>query len=318
MSAPLNDSDSILTVGSMAFDTIETPSGKADQVLGGSANYFSIAASNFSPVKIVAVVGTDFPIKHLDWLRSRKVDVQGVEIADGKTFHWVGEYNQNLNEAKTLSTMLNVFEHFNPVLSPEHKSCPYVFLANIDPDIQLNLLEQVDSPRLVAADTMNFWITGKREPLLKVLKKVDILSVNEGEAFQLAGCNNLLEAADKVLKLGPSVVIIKQGEYGAAMFTQSTVFIAPAFPLRKVVDPTGAGDSFAGAMMGYLAQKSIHKDLMKTDPRKWDRTLRQAVLSGCVMASFTVEDFSIERLSRLERHELDKRLLELKQMIDPN
>src|SRR4051812_17613553 len=206
---------SILTVGSLAFDSIQTPSGKADQVLGGSGNYFSIAASFYCPVEVVGVVGEDFPQSHLDWLSARKIDVSGIQIAKGKTFHWVGSYDQNLNEAKTLSTALNVFEHFNPKLSEGHKGASFIFLGNIDPVLQLRVLDQVKSPGLVACDSMNFWIAGKPDELRSTLKRVDILSINEGEAYLLSGQKNVLAAAEVIQKMGPSVIVIKRGEYGA-------------------------------------------------------------------------------------------------------
>ncbi|MBI3534154.1 MAG: sugar kinase, partial [Deltaproteobacteria bacterium] len=248
-----NDS-SILVVGSLAFDSISTPSGKVERVLGGSANYFSVAASFYAPVKTVGVVGKDFPKSHLKWLSSRNIDVSGIKVTEGKTFHWVGSYDNNLNEAKTLSTFLNVFEHFNPVLKEDHKKSSYVFLGNIDPVLQQKVLDQVKNPKLVACDSMNFWITGKPEELRKTLKRVDILSLNEGEAYLLSGKRNIIEAAEKICTLGPKVIIIKRGEYGAVLFSNSRIFLAPAYPIKYVVDPTGAGDSFAGAFLGYLAE----------------------------------------------------------------
>lgn len=307
--------NTILAVGSLAFDTIETPSGKAEKVLGGSANYFSIAASFFSPVQIVGVVGEDFPKHHLDWMSKRRIDVSGVEVARGKTFHWVGSYDQNLNEAKTLSTALNVFEHFNPKLDENHRKAGYVFLANIDPILQAHVLDQVKSPKLVACDSMNFWITGKPDELKKTLKRVDILSINEGEAFLLSGQKNLLRAADAILEMGPSVLVIKRGEYGAVMFNSAGIFMAPAFPIAGVVDPTGAGDSFAGAFIGYLAEAGAHRDMAQADPALWETLLRRAVLAGCCMASFTVEDFSVHRLTRLENEELVARQKTMMKMI---
>jgi sugar/nucleoside kinase (ribokinase family) len=309
---------SILTVGSLAFDTIQTPAGRAESVLGGSGNYFSIAASFYAPVEVVGVVGEDFPKDHLDWLASKKIDISGIQVARGKTFHWVGSYDQNLNEAKTLSTALNVFEHFDPRLSRQHQEVPYVFLANIDPVLQQSVLDQVKNPRLVACDSMNFWIAGKLDELKKTLKRVDILSINEGESYLLSDEKNLVQAAKKIMTMGPSVVVIKRGEYGAMLFTASGLFIAPAFPVSKVVDPTGAGDSFAGAFMGYLAEAQIHRDLAKTDPQKWDQILRRAVLAGCVMASFTVEDFSFQRLKKLQTPELAARKEELMNMVRVN
>lgn len=305
----------ILAVGSLAFDSIETPSGKAEQVLGGSVNYFSIAASFYTPIQVVGVVGEDFPKNHLEWLQTRQIDVSGIKIAHGKTFHWVGSYDGNMNEAKTLSTMLNVFEHFNPHLAPAHCEADYVFLANIDPILQQKVLDQVTSPKLVACDSMNFWIASKPEELKKTLKRVDILSINEGEAYLLSGTKNLARAAQIIRGFGPSVVIIKRGEYGAALFTAHHVFLAPAFLVDKVVDPTGAGDSFAGAFMGFLAESGVHRDLAKTDSAAWETALRRAVVAGCVMASYTVEDFSVHRLTRLEKSELTNRHHQMMKMI---
>ncbi len=306
---------SILTVGSLAFDSIQTPAGKVDSVLGGSGNYFSIAASHYAPVEVVGVVGEDFPKDHLEWLSSRKIGVSGVKIAAGKTFHWVGSYDRNLNEAQTLSTSLNVFEHFDPHLSQRHREIPYVFLANIDPVLQQNVLDQIQTPRLVACDSMNFWITGKPTELRKTLARVDLLSINEGEAYLLSGHKNVMLAAMEIQKMGPSTVIIKRGEYGANLLTPSGFFIAPAYPTARVVDPTGAGDSFAGAVMGYLAEQGAHRDLAHSDPKQWERLLRRAVLAGSVMASFTVEDFSFRRLMNLKVSDLVERQAALMRMM---
>lgn len=307
--------NTILAVGSLAFDTIQTPTGKADKVLGGSANYFSIAASFYSPVQIVGVVGDDFPKAHLNWLQERRIDTSGVEFAKGNTFHWVGAYEGSMNEAKTLSTFLNVFEHFNPKLDTNHQNATHLFLANIDPVLQQSVLKQVKAPQLVAADSMNFWITGKPDELKKTLRSVDILSINESEAALISGQKNLMSAAQTIRDMGPSVIIIKRGEYGAIVFTPRGIFMAPAFPVSNVVDPTGAGDTFAGAMMGFLADCGASKEMLKSDPEQFDHALRLAVLNGCVMASFTVEDFSIHRLMRLERHEVNGRLDSMLKMI---
>lgn len=309
------NSRSILTVGSLAFDSVETPSGKVNSVLGGSVNYFSIAASFYAPVEVIGIVGEDFPQAHLDWLAERKIDVSGIQISRGKTFHWVGSYDQNLNEAKTLSTALNVFEHFDPKLSEQHRKASFIFLGNIDPVLQLSVLNQAQSPGLVACDSMNFWITGKPDELRAMLKKVDILSLNEGEAYLLSGQKNVLSAVEQIQKMGPSVVVVKRGEYGAMLFTQKGLFIAPAYPVPQVVDPTGAGDSFAGGFMGYLAEAHAHRDMAQSHPEKWEQLLRRAVLSGCVMASFTVEDFSFRRLMKLQNSELVDRQKSLLKMI---
>jgi sugar/nucleoside kinase (ribokinase family) len=300
----------------MAFDSVETPSGKVQSVLGGSVNYFSIAASFFAPVQVVAVVGEDYPLKELSWLKDRGIDVGGVRVAHGQTFHWVGDYRDNLNEAKTLSTFLNVFEHFDPRLSEEQKLSPYVFLGNIDPDLQHSVLDQVEAPRLVACDSMNFWITGKSESLRKLLKRIDILSINEKEALMLSGKDNVLSAADAILDMGPSVLVIKRGEYGAMLRTRSELFLASAYPLKKVVDPTGAGDSFAGAFMGFLASTGADRHMARQKPSTWEKLLKQAVFTGCVMASFTVEDFSFNRLRELDAFEFQERFKHLKTMTD--
>lgn len=300
----------------MAFDSVETPSGKVQSVLGGSVNYFSIAASFFAPVQVVAVVGEDYPLKELSWLKDRGIDVGGVRVAHGQTFHWVGDYRDNLNEAKTLSTFLNVFEHFDPRLSEEQKLSPYVFLGNIDPDLQHSVLDQVEAPRLVACDSMNFWITGKSESLRKLLKRIDILSINEKEALMLSGKDNVLSAADAILDMGPSVLVIKRGEYGAMLRTRSELFLASAYPLKKVVDPTGAGDSFAGAFMGFLASTGADRHMARQKPSTWEKLLKQAVFTGCVMASFTVEDFSFNRLRELDAFEFQERFKHLKIMTD--
>jgi sugar/nucleoside kinase (ribokinase family) len=294
----------ILTVGSMAFDSVRTPAGRADQVLGGSVNYFSLAASLFSPIKIVAVVGDDFPKDHLTFLSQRDIDISGIQVAKGKTFHWVGEYDTNLNEAKTLATALNVFEHFDPKLPESHKDCPVVFLANIDPVLQTQVLNQVEGHELVACDSMNFWITGKPSVLKETLKRVDLLCINEKEAFLLSDEKSLEKAARKIQTMGPSNIIIKRGEYGSALFTPNGAFLAPAYLIDEVIDPTGAGDSFAGAVVGYLAENGAKRDMMKQDPNGWDQLLRRAVVYGTVMASFTIQDFSIGRLKTLSREEL--------------
>lgn len=311
----MKKSSTILTVGSMAFDSIQTPAGKADKVLGGSVNYFSVAASFFAPVQILGVVGEDFPKSHLDWLSARKIDVSGVKYAQGQTFHWVGSYEGNMNEAKTLSTALNVFEHFNPELSEAHREADLIFLANIDPVLQTSVLNQAKAPKLVAMDSMNFWIAGKPSELRETLKRVDILSINETEAALLSGEKNLKKAVEIIRGMGPDVIIVKRGEYGAILFSPAGIFMAPAYPVDQVVDPTGAGDSFAGAFMGYLAANGASRDLAKSDAAAWDGLLRHAVIAGCTMASFTVQDFSLHRLMRLEAKELEARRTELLRMI---
>ncbi len=296
---------SILVVGSVAFDTVETPFGKVTEALGGSATYFSTSASYFAPVKLVAVVGSDFPQEHITVLKGRGIDVSGLQtVAGGKTFRWKGKYEYDLNQAQTLDTQLNVFSNFDPQLNDGHKDSPYVFLANIDPDLQWKVLEQVKRPKLVACDTMNFWIEGKPDALKKLLKRVEILMINESEAREFAGCSSLVKAAKTILQAGPRALIIKRGEYGAIMFIGCSVFSAPAYPLEEICDPTGAGDSFAGGFMGYIASTG---DLTET-------SLRKAVIFGSVMASFNVEAFSLGRLSALTLEEIRGRYTELKRL----
>ncbi|MBI5682126.1 MAG: sugar kinase [Deltaproteobacteria bacterium] len=294
----------ILVVGSVAFDSVETPFGKAEDVLGGSATYFSTAASYFSDVNLVAVIGSDFPEEHISFLKSRDIDIKGLQKVEGRTFRWKGRYDYDLNEAHTLETHLNVFERFTPQIPEDYKSIPYVFLANIDPDLQWNVLEQVDKPKLVACDTMNFWITGKRESLIKLLSRVNLFVINEGEAMQFAAEPNLVKAARKIMSYGPKTLIIKRGEYGALMFNGSSIFSAPAYPLESIFDPTGAGDSFAGGLMGYLAN---------TDNISEDN-IRQAIIFGSVMASFNVEDFSLNRMKTLTLKEINERYREFKKL----
>jgi sugar/nucleoside kinase (ribokinase family) len=293
---------SLLVVGSVALDSVKTPFGKADEVLGGSATYFSTAASYFTDVSIVAVVGEDFPEKHLTFLRSRKIDIEGIEKCDGRTFRWKGEYGYELNEARTLDTQLNVFQSFKPKLPRSYTGKKVVFLANIDPDLQRDVLSQVKKPALVACDTMNFWIEGKRESLLETLKLVDILLINDGEARELSGEPNLVKAANIILSYGPKTLIIKRGEYGALMFRDSRIFSAPAYPLEAVFDPTGAGDSFAGGFMGYLS------NTMNFD----ESNIRRAIIFGSVMASYNVESFSLDRIKRLDYSEVKSRYGEFK------
>ena len=288
---------SLLVVGSVAFDSVKTPFGQAEEVLGGSATYFSTAASYFTDVRLVAVIGEDFPEKHINFLKSRKVDVSGLQRGTGKTFRWKGEYGYDLNEAKTLETHLNVFETFKPQIPEQYKESDIVFLANIDPVLQREVLHQIKRPKLVACDTMNFWIGGKKDELIKTLSEVDILIINEAEARELAGEPNLVRASRAIQKMGPKTLIIKQGEYGALMFNGSGVFSAPAYPLETVFDPTGAGDSFAGGFMGYLSNTGNFDE----------KSLRQAIIFGSVMASFNVEDFSLNRMKILGYDEIQAR-----------
>ena len=295
---------SIVVVGTVAFDTVETPFGRGENVLGGSATYFSTSASFFTDVSLVAVVGDDFPEEHVSFLHSRNIDTAGLQRAPGKTFHWTGRYGFDLNEAQTLETQLNVLMDFQPNLPETYRGAEYLFLANIDPDLQMLVLEQVRKPKLVACDTMNFWISSKPEALRKVLQKVDIVVINEGEARQFTGEANLVKAARQIIALGCRRLIVKRGEYGVLMFTAETVFAAPAYPLEKVFDPTGAGDTFAGGFMGYLANTG---DLS-------EEGLRQAIIHGSVMASFNVEDFSLNRMKRLEYPEIHSRFRSFKRL----
>lgn len=287
----------ILVVGSVAFDTVETPFGQGNEVLGGSATYFSTAASFFVGVRLVAVVGEDFPAEHREFLQSRNIDLAGLQVASGRTFRWKGRYGYDLNEAQTLETNLNVFEGFRPELPESFRDTEIVFLANIDPELQLEVVRQVRRPRLIACDTMNFWIGGKREALVRTLREVDILVINEGETRQLAGEANLVKAARAVLAMGPKTLVVKRGEYGVLVFSAHSTFSAPAFPLEEVFDPTGAGDTFAGGFIGYLAATGDFSEA----------TIRKATVFGSVMASFTVEDFSLDRLRRVSWPEIEGR-----------
>ena len=292
----------ILVVGSVAYDTVRTPFGEVTEVLGGSAAYFAVAAAFFADVRLVAVVGEDFAEEHLQLLRERGVDLEGLSRVPGRTFRWRGEYGFDLNEAKTLETHLNVFAAFRPRIPPAYRESEVVFLANIDPDLQREVLGQVAAPRLVAADTMNFWIMGKPESLRETLKQVHTLLINDAEARMLAGEPNLVKAARKLLSWGPQSLVIKRGEYGALMFSDGWWFSAPALPLEQILDPTGAGDSFAGGFLGYLAN---------TGNFSLDN-IRKAVIMGSVMASFAVEDFSLNRLTRLTYPEIEARYREFK------
>ncbi|MCP3099381.1 PfkB family carbohydrate kinase [Myxococcus sp. K15C18031901] len=295
---------SLLVVGSVALDSVETPFGQKEDVLGGSATYFSTSASFFSPVRVVAVVGEDFPEAHVTFLRGRGIDLEGLTREPGRTFRWKGRYGYELNEAKTLDTQLNVFQSFSPVLPAGYCDSPYVFLGNIHPELQSRVVDQVRNPRLVAADTMNYWIQGCRDALLKTLRRVNLLFVNDAEARQLAGEHNVVKAARAILSMGPERVVIKRGEYGALLFEKDHIFACPAFPLAEVFDPTGAGDTFAGGFMGALA----------TSPGVDGQVLRRAMVMGSVMASFTVEKFSLERLREVTRPEIHARFAEFRKL----
>ncbi len=295
---------SLLVVGSVALDSVETPFGQKEEVLGGSATFFSTSASFFTPVRLVAVVGEDFPQQHVDFLKSRQIDLAGLVQEKGRTFRWKGRYTHQLNEAQTLDTQLNVFQHFSPDLPQAYRSSEYVFLGNIHPELQSRVVDQVSNPKLVAMDTMNFWITGELQALKKTLERVDMLFVNDGEARQLSGEHNIVKAARGILAMGPKRVVIKRGEYGALLFDQEHVFSCPAFPLTDVFDPTGAGDSFAGGFLGHLTRVG----------RVDHAALRQAVVVGSVMASFAVEKFSLERLKEIQAGDIDTRCGGFKQL----
>lgn len=295
----------VLVVGSVALDSVETPFGKADEVLGGSGNYFSSSAAHFAPVQLVGVVGDDYPMEKLEALSKRGVDLAGVEKAEGSSFRWRGRYRHDLNSAETLETHLGVFSHFRPKIPAQFRKAPFVFLANIDPRLQLQVLEQVEKPRLVACDTMNFWIESRRPEFVELLKHVDLVTLNDGEARQLTEHSNLVKAARWIMDKGPKHVLLKKGEHGAFMFTQDSIFFAPAYPLESVFDPTGAGDSFAGGFIGYLARTG---DLS-------DRNMRRAVIVGSAMGSFAVEKFSNTRLLEITMSDIEKRVEEFRQLV---
>jgi sugar/nucleoside kinase (ribokinase family) len=296
---------SVLVVGSVALDSVETPFGKADDVLGGSANFFAASASHLTKVSVVGVIGSDYPIDKLEPLKKRGVDFSGLEKAEGDSFRWRGRYRHDLNSAETLETHLGVFSRFSPKIPEKLRSCPYLFLGNIDPRLQLDVLNQVKKPKLIACDTMNFWIQSRRPELLDLLGHVDLVTLNDAEARQLTEKANLVQAAQWIMARGPRHVIIKKGEHGAFMFTEKSIFFAPAFPLESVFDPTGAGDAFAGGFIGYLAA---------TDNLS-EANMRRAVIFGSVMGSFAVEKFSIERLMTVTRAEIDQRVREMRRLV---
>jgi len=287
----------LLVVGSIALDSVETPFGKEENILGGSASYFSLAASMFTDVCAVAVVGRDFPEEHLDLFRSKGIALNGVKRENGETFRWEGKYGYDLGDPETLGTHLNVFENFKPVLPEEYRDIEYVFLANIDPELQLSVLNQVKNPKVVACDTMNYWIENKPDALKEVIKRVDILMLNDSETRILAKEPRITHAARTVLEIGPKVLIVKRGEYGALMFSKEGIFWAPSYPLEEVIDPTGAGDSFAGGFMGFIAGQGVADHV----------GYKTAVVFGSVIASFTVENFSVKKLAQLRRSDVDKR-----------
>ena len=293
---------SILVVGSVALDSVKTTAGESHDALGGSAVYFSLSARQFSPVSVLGVVGEDFPRHHREMLIGRGVDLTGLKEAPGKTFRWVGKFGKDLSDAKTLETHLNVFSTFKPELSSAHSRSPVVFLANIDPELQADVLAQMKAPCVVACDTMNYWIASKPEALKELLARVNIFFVNEEEAKKLTHQSSALRAANVISEWGPSVVVIKKGEHGAVMKAKNRFYVFPAFPLETVKDPTGAGDTFAGGFMGYLNEVGGFDDVDE---------LRRAMLYGTVMASFTVEDFSTRSLETLERETVEERFHDL-------
>src|SRR5512133_1425996 len=297
---------SLLVVGSVAFDDLETPFGRRERALGGSATYFSLSASRFHPVRIVAVVGEDFGPDQMRVFEGRPIDLAGLSRVKGLSFHWKGAYGYDLNEAKTLATDLNVFADFKPDLPAHYRECDYLFLGNIDPVLQLDVVRQMARrPKWIALDTMNYWIRGSRPALDAVLKEVDILLVNDAEVRELTQEYSLIKAYKKVRALGPSTLVVKRGEYGVALFTPDGIFAAPAYPLESVFDPTGAGDTFAGGFLGYLAW------MERTDVT----ALKHATLVGSVMASFTVEQFSTERLEQISQDEVRNRLALFSDMV---
>ncbi|MBI4051711.1 MAG: sugar kinase [Elusimicrobia bacterium] len=312
----MENGSSILVVGSVALDSVVTPKGESREALGGSATYFSLSASFFSKVLVVGVVGEDFPNRHRRVLEERSIDLSGLQVIQkGKTFRWVGEFGKDLNQARTLETHLNVFEHFRPKLEPEQKEAPVVFLANIDPELQWEVLAQMTHPKLVACDTMNYWISSKRAALKELLSQVHIFFVNEEEVKLLTQEENVLKAGRILSEWGPEVVVIKKGENGALLLAEGQYYAFPAYPVEDVVDPTGAGDTFAGGFLGYLA--GAGSSVAMRDVQQWKR----AAVHGSVMASFTVEDFSTRRLEGLASVHLEERyrkFLELLRVEDPS
>ncbi|MET0625100.1 MAG: PfkB family carbohydrate kinase [Pyrinomonadaceae bacterium] len=296
---------SLLVVGSVAFDAVETPFGKRERMLGGSATHFGLSASFFTDVRVVGVVGDDFGEEEMTVFRERRINTDDLErVGEGKTFFWRGRYDFDLNTAHTLDTQLNVFADFKPKLSDESKRARMVFLGNIQPDLQREVREQVRGAELVALDTMNYWITSVPDAVREAISAVHVVIINDAEARQLSGEPNLIKAARKILSWGPRALVVKRGEYGAAMFTESSYFAIPAYPLESVFDPTGAGDTFAGGFMGYLAS---HESVD-------DATMRRAIIFGSVMASFNVEEFGTERVRRLTHEEINRRFADFKRM----
>lgn len=297
--------EQILVIGSVALDTIASPFGYSKEILGGSATYFSISASFFAPVSLVATVGVDFPEKHRKIIESFGVDMEGLEVKEGKTFRWEGSYVKDMNCAETIETQLNVFAEFKPCLPERYEKSKYIFLANIDPDLQIFILKRFAGKRFIGCDSMNHWIKNKNRPLKNMIKKTSIIFLNDSEAKMLSGESNILKAGKYLLSLGPRFAVVKRGEYGAILFSKNFVFMAPAYLLEEVKDPTGAGDTFAGGFMGYLA---------KTDKIN-EKNMKNALLWGSVMASFTVQDFSINRFLKISQKDIEERYKKFKQLI---
>jgi sugar/nucleoside kinase (ribokinase family) len=297
---------SVLVVGTVAFDSIETPFGCAERILGGSASYFALGASFFAPVRVVGVIGADFPQDYLDLFTQRSIDIEGIHKEKGETFHWRGRYHEDVNVRDTLELHLNVLAGFKPRLPERYRDAEYVFLGNIDPNMQIEVLDQIRRMKLVVCDTMDHWIRESAESLRAVLKRIEVLVINDSEARLLSGYDNIVKAARAILKMGPRMVLIKRGEYGVLQFSDSSVFATPAYPLEEVFDPTGAGDSFAGGFLGHLARS---RDLSQGG-------LRRAIVYGSVVASFTVEDFGVKRLTAASLAEIEERYQRFVELTD--
>jgi sugar/nucleoside kinase (ribokinase family) len=297
---------SVLVVGTVAFDSIEAPSGSVERVLGGSASYFALGASFFAPVRIVGVIGEDFPQDYLDLFTQRGVDIEGIKRERGETFHWRGRYHEDINVRDTIELHLNVLAGFEPQLPDNYRDAEYVFLGNIDPVMQLEVLNQIRHMKLVICDTMDYWIRESPEELKKVLQRIEMLVINDSEARLLSGYSNIVQAARAILRMGPKMVLIKRGEYGVLQFSDSSIFATPAYPLEEVFDPTGAGDSFAGGLIGQLARSG---DLSQG-------SLRRAIVYGSVVASFTVEDFGVKRLTDTSLAEIEGRYQKFVRLTD--
>jgi sugar/nucleoside kinase (ribokinase family) len=297
---------SVLVVGTVAFDSIETPYGSAERILGGSASYFALGASFFAPVRVVGVIGRDFPQQYLDLFSARKIDLEGLKREEGNTFHWRGRYHEDINVRDTLELHLNVLAGFVPQLPERYRDADYVFLGNIDPVMQMEVLNQIRRMKLVVCDTMDHWIRESTPELHKVLKRIEMLVINDSEARLLSGESNIVRAARGILKMGPQAVLIKRGEYGVLQFSDSSVFATPAYPLEEVFDPTGAGDSFAGGFLGQLARSGDASQ----------RGIRRAIVYGSVVASFTVEDFGVKRLTTASLSDIEERYQRFIQLTD--